>query len=191
MLGGAACSGGSDQGASVTVTVPVGTTTTTAVGITTTAMSTTSIVSTTVAATTRAAPTTLAPAATVVATTVPVTTTATTPATTAVPDTVPVTAAPTVPTPTTAPQTTVPPATTAACRVVGLNDIVRLGDCGDTVRFIQERLTVLGFPTSADGLFGSGTETAVKNFQSSRGLVADGIVGPLTWDKLVEGGIGD
>lgn len=95
--------------------------------------------------------------------------------------------------PATNPATTVPPPppTTEACRVVGLNETARSGDCGDTVVFIQERLTVLGFPVDADGHFGPLTESAVKDFQTSRGLDADGLVGPNTWAALVEGGIGD
>jgi hypothetical protein len=110
------------------------------------------------------------------------------------PTTVPATtAAPTTAAPTTAAPTTAAPAptTTVACRVVESGDTVRRGDCGELVRFIQERLTVLGFPAVADGLFGPGTEAAVKNFQASRGLTADGLVGPATWAALVEGGIGD
>jgi len=114
----------------------------------------------------------------------------------------PTTAAPTTAAPTTAPATVVPTtavpatiappaATTAPCRVVTSEDRIRSGDCGEVVTFIQERLTVLGFPAASDGLFGPGTETAVKNFQTSRGLVADGIVGPLSWAALFEGGIGD
>ncbi len=83
------------------------------------------------------------------------------------------------------------PATTAPCRVVAVNQTVRRGDCGDTVVFIQERLTLLGFPVTADGHFGPGTETVVKTFQTSRGLTPDGIVGDATWAALVEGGIGD
>ena len=35
-----------------------------------------------------------------------------------------------------------------------------------------------------DGVFGSGTEMAVKVWQSSKGLTADGIVGAGTWSKM-------
>ena len=188
LLSVAACSGGSEHG--VSSLDPLAGATSAAVETTDTAVATTEVPATTAATTTVAPtttvavttpPTTVAPT-TVAATTVPATTA---PATTAPATTVPATAAPA----TTVPATVAP--TTAPCRVVGLNETVRRGDCGDTVRFIQDRLTVLGFPATVDGLFGLGTETAVKNFQTSRGLVADGIVGPLTWDKLVEGGIGD
>jgi peptidoglycan hydrolase-like protein with peptidoglycan-binding domain len=46
---------------------------------------------------------------------------------------------------------------------------------GEDVRYLQY---VLGI--SADGSFGSATETAVKNKQKQTGLVADGSVGPTT-----------
>jgi peptidoglycan hydrolase-like protein with peptidoglycan-binding domain len=68
---------------------------------------------------------------------------------------------------------------------------VQLGDCGDTVVFVQERLNLLGFPVGTDGMFGPATEAAVKEFQTSRGLEADGFVGPNTWNALVAGGLGD
>ncbi len=55
-----------------------------------------------------------------------------------------------------------------------------IGNRGVDVKAIQLLLNI-----GADGIFGSGTETAVKNFQASRGLVADGIVGPNTWGALV------
>jgi peptidoglycan hydrolase-like protein with peptidoglycan-binding domain len=36
-----------------------------------------------------------------------------------------------------------------------------------------------------DGIFGPLTESAVKAFQQSHALTADGVVGPLTWPRLV------
>jgi peptidoglycan hydrolase-like protein with peptidoglycan-binding domain len=40
----------------------------------------------------------------------------------------------------------------------------------------------------ADGVFGPGTEAAVKRWQSRHGLVADGVVGPQTRAAM---GLGD
>lgn len=37
---------------------------------------------------------------------------------------------------------------------------------------------------SNDGIFGRGTEAAIKDWQRANGLVADGIVGPVTWAKM-------
>lgn len=53
--------------------------------------------------------------------------------------------------------------------------ILKRGDRGDAVKAIQEKLEI-----KMDGIFGSQTETAVKNFQHSKGIQADGIVGPVT-----------
>ena len=52
------------------------------------------------------------------------------------------------------------------------------------VRRLQKQLQKAGFDAGADGLFGPGTEQAVKAFQRSKGLTADGIVGPATWAAL-------
>ncbi len=53
------------------------------------------------------------------------------------------------------------------------------------VHALQYALSVLGFYTGAqDGNFGSGTTTAVKNFQRKNGLTVDGSVGPKTHAKL-------
>lgn len=54
--------------------------------------------------------------------------------------------------------------------------IVKRGYSGSAVRRVQRSLGV----TPADGVFGRHTERAVRRFQRRRGLVADGVVGPLT-----------
>jgi peptidoglycan hydrolase-like protein with peptidoglycan-binding domain len=53
------------------------------------------------------------------------------------------------------------------------------------VRPLQQLLRARGHAIAVDGSFGPQTESAVKSFQQSRGLAADGIVGPQTWAKLV------
>jgi hypothetical protein len=56
---------------------------------------------------------------------------------------------------------------------------VRLGSKGVAVELVQ---AVVGATT--DGDFGPVTERRVKDWQSRNGLLADGIVGPLTWKKM-------
>jgi N-acetylmuramoyl-L-alanine amidase len=64
------------------------------------------------------------------------------------------------------------------------------GDRGEPVRDIQGRLLALGYDTAPDaqGSFGDSTERAVRQFQEARGLPRDGIVGPDTWQALVDAG---
>jgi len=57
--------------------------------------------------------------------------------------------------------------------------LLKIGSRGKEVKELQEFLDI-----QADGIFGKGTETAVKKWQSDNGLVADGIVGPATWDCM-------
>ena len=64
---------------------------------------------------------------------------------------------------------------------------IRQGDQGDDVKLCQGLLTDHGYPTTADGIFGSGTTANVMNFQRDSGLAADGIVGPATWAALESG----
>lgn len=63
--------------------------------------------------------------------------------------------------------------------------VVRNGDAGPNVTTIQYLLRHRGYSLSADGQFGSATESQVRAFQSANGLSADGIVGANTWSKLV------
>lgn len=62
---------------------------------------------------------------------------------------------------------------------------IRVGSRGSDVVLCQDSLTQHGFPCTADGIFGTGTEAKVKQFQAANGLVADGIVGQATWNKLL------
>ncbi|MFD1512959.1 N-acetylmuramoyl-L-alanine amidase [Halomarina rubra] len=43
-----------------------------------------------------------------------------------------------------------------------------------------------GYSISVDGYYGSETEGAIESFQSSAGLAVDGVVGPATWQALVD-----
>jgi len=56
----------------------------------------------------------------------------------------------------------------------------------DEVRDLQARLRCSDRGIIVDGLFGRGTERAVRSFQTSRGLRADGAVGPQTWSALLD-----
>jgi hypothetical protein len=60
---------------------------------------------------------------------------------------------------------------------------VRVRTRGASVRLAQRHLGI-----TADGIFGPGTQRAVKAFQRSHGLTADGIVGPATWSALGHAG---
>ena len=59
------------------------------------------------------------------------------------------------------------------------------GTNGGLVEDVQTRLRNLGYYTvRVDGIFGSGTQSAVRRFQQDIGLTADGIVGPATLNAL-------
>lgn len=58
--------------------------------------------------------------------------------------------------------------------------VIRRGSTGEGVKAVQEALGL-----SADGIFGRGTEAAVKSWQKLNRLVVDGIVGPNTLDILL------
>lgn len=74
------------------------------------------------------------------------------------------------------------PATTA-------RPTLRRGDSGPDVVYLQQKLQQQGYSITADGIFGFNTEGRVRDFQGSRGLSVDGIVGQQTWQALEGGGV--
>ncbi|MFD4759436.1 peptidoglycan-binding protein [Streptomyces sp. NPDC058439] len=70
----------------------------------------------------------------------------------------------------------------------GATAMLKQGDSGDGVKRLQRSLTAaLSSTVGVDGSFGPATATAVRSYQTSRGLTADGIVGPGTWAALQAG----
>ena len=59
--------------------------------------------------------------------------------------------------------------------------VLRKGSRGEGVKIMQEALGI-----SADGVFGPGTEKALKEWQAANGLTPDGIAGPATFGKLMD-----
>jgi putative chitinase len=57
--------------------------------------------------------------------------------------------------------------------------LLKKGSTGEDVKKLQSKLGL-----KPDGVFGAGTEMAVKGWQSSKGLTSDGIVGEGTWSKM-------
>ena len=58
------------------------------------------------------------------------------------------------------------------------------GSSGGEVTMLQRALSLLGYNCTVDGGFGSGTQTAVEQFQTAQGLTPDGAAGPQTWGAL-------
>lgn len=75
--------------------------------------------------------------------------------------------------------TTATPASATPSSPLSLRTL-RRGSRGDDVKIVQRRLGI-----GDDGIFGRGTDAAVRKFQSNRGLKADGIVGRMTWAALL------
>jgi len=66
-----------------------------------------------------------------------------------------------------------------------VSTILRKGSKGNEVKKLQTQLNALDINAGiVDGIFGSGTEKAVKELQSIFGLVSDGIAGKNTFDLL-------
>jgi peptidoglycan hydrolase-like protein with peptidoglycan-binding domain len=63
--------------------------------------------------------------------------------------------------------------------------VVKNGDRDHPIKTLQHLLRARGHGVTVDGVFGANTDAAVKAFQATKGLVADGRVGPQTWTALV------
>lgn len=103
------------------------------------------------------------------------------------------TAAPTtvVPVTTAAPATTVPAAPAPAVSAAGtpaltIDTLPKRGDKGDTVVAVQKALIAAGTEVKGgvDGVFGIGTASAIKRYQSTNGLVVSGRLDVRTAHKL-------
>jgi peptidoglycan hydrolase-like protein with peptidoglycan-binding domain len=66
---------------------------------------------------------------------------------------------------------------------------LKKGTDGPDVRYLQRRLTALGFAVALDGKYGPATEDAVRKLQKAHGYDVDGVVGDAT-NKLLNQQIG-
>ncbi|MFC7401045.1 peptidoglycan DD-metalloendopeptidase family protein [Citricoccus sp. GCM10030269] len=65
---------------------------------------------------------------------------------------------------------------------------LRNGSTGTQVIYLQRGLkATTGINLATDGKFGSNTESALRQYQSSRNLESDGVAGPNTWNALKKG----
>jgi hypothetical protein len=64
--------------------------------------------------------------------------------------------------------------------------VLKQGSSGPSVTDAQAKLNRVGAdpPLAEDGIFGPKTRAAVVSFQSERGLLVDGVIGPQTWGAL-------
>ena len=71
-----------------------------------------------------------------------------------------------------------------ACSTVAATTL-RRGSKGEDVKKLQTLLRNKGYVLAVDGDFGPTTEKCVKDFQNTKHLQPDGIVGPKTWTALI------
>lgn len=70
--------------------------------------------------------------------------------------------------------------TFGAMKEIMAKPLLKQGSTGIAVRYLQFRVA-----SNTDGIFGPGTASSVKQFQYVNGLGSDGVVGPMTWAKLI------
>lgn len=72
--------------------------------------------------------------------------------------------------------------------MISIARIISYGSSGNDVRELQKKLNSNGYSLDVDGIFGSNTQAAVRDYQKKNGLSVDGIVGSKTWSSLNSGG---
>lgn len=65
---------------------------------------------------------------------------------------------------------------------------IKIGCTGDDVAMMKESLRRLGYTTAAGNVFTEADKPVVMQFQHNNGLGADGIVGFMTWERLLFNG---
>lgn len=63
--------------------------------------------------------------------------------------------------------------------------VLKYGAKGNITKLLQKALVKKGHSISTDGVFGNGTQKAVKDVQKKNKLTVDGIVGKNTWSKVL------
>jgi peptidoglycan hydrolase-like protein with peptidoglycan-binding domain len=80
-----------------------------------------------------------------------------------------------------------PAAKSAGINAPSYSSTLKIGASGNDVLWLQSVLSSLNSPFKGfwtSGTFDLSTQSAVMAFQKSKGLTADGIVGPQTWNAL-------
>ena len=67
-----------------------------------------------------------------------------------------------------------------------MSSVLKKGSRGEAVQALQLDLNRFGYGLDADGVFGDGTEGAVRHLQKSFGYTVDGMVGDGTRALIVQ-----
>jgi hypothetical protein len=63
-------------------------------------------------------------------------------------------------------------------------ELLKSGSKGNLVSYLQKKLLELNYQVKVSGTFDDATLTAVKAFQTSKGLISDGLAGGQTWTQI-------
>ena len=74
---------------------------------------------------------------------------------------------------------------TSKANAIFSSSTLKKGGSGQAEKNLQRALNSAGYSCTIDGIFGSGTQTALMSFQSANGLTSDGLAGAQTKAKLI------